>query len=69
MIEFLAWKENEEETTTTCYVKTQQTYHPKLESMYYVPTVALLPMPIPIFFNYYSNQRTTALYMLSKWKI
>ena len=46
MIEFLAWKEKEEEITNTCYVKTQQTYHPKIECMYYAPTLALLPMPI-----------------------
>ena len=26
MVEFLAWKEKEEEICNTCYVKTQQTY-------------------------------------------
>ena len=31
-VEFLAWKEKEEEASNTSYVKTQQTYHPKLES-------------------------------------
>jgi len=34
MMEFLAWKEKVEETTSTSYVKTQQTYsHPRLEGM------------------------------------
>ena len=32
MVEFLAWKEKEEEISNTSYVKTQQMYHPKLES-------------------------------------
>ena len=32
MVEFQAWKENEEEISNTSYVKTQQAYHPKLES-------------------------------------
>ena len=40
MVEFLAWKEKEEETSNTCYVKTQQTYHPKLESITLVKLVA-----------------------------
>ena len=44
MIEFLAWKEKLEETTNTCYVKTQQTYcHPKLESMHFA-LIALVPV-------------------------
>ena len=34
MIEFLAWKEKEEEISNTSYVKTQQTYHPKLCCLY-----------------------------------
>ena len=44
MIEFLAWKEKLEETTNTCYVKTQQTYcHPILESMHFA-LIALVPV-------------------------
>jgi len=31
MTEFLAWKEKEEEATSTTYVKKQQTYQPQSE--------------------------------------
>lgn len=34
MVEFLAWKEKEEEISNTSYVKTQQTYHSKFEGSY-----------------------------------
>ena len=33
MAEFMAWKDKEEESTNTSYVRTQQTYHPASEGI------------------------------------